>query len=161
MPRLQAETTSLDNGDHIQEPERMRREKDKAGGGEPVTPSSRPPRLSPEGHNGPTEEAEGRGVRSALVDEPSSAQHGAEVLVGRTSVQDRSRAGPQVRDGGWGSWAGRASPVQGGEEAARAEQQRALGQYRAALVDPVQIAPVSCPPCQWPAPSSTETCIHF
>lgn len=32
-------------------------------------------------------------------------------------------------------------PVQGGEEAARAEQQRALGQHRATLVDPVQVAP--------------------
>ena len=49
-----------------------------------------------------------------------------------------------MRTGVWSQptgGAGQASPVQGGEEAARAEQQGALGQHRAALVDPVQVAP--------------------
>lgn len=31
--------------------------------------------------------------------------------------------------------------MQGGEEAAGAQEQRALGQHRATLVDPVQVAP--------------------
>lgn len=52
-------------------------------------------------------------------------------------MRKRKKAGQQVSGGG----AGGAVPVQGGEEAARAEQERPLGQHRAPLVDPVQIAP--------------------
>lgn len=91
-PRLQAETTPLDNGDHIREPERMRREKDKAVGR--WRARGRRARAAvaflPRATMGPkVKKLRVVGSGSALEDEPSSAQHGAEVLVGRMSEQDR------------------------------------------------------------------------